>query len=232
MNQPFGHNASAYWAKAFSVIPISPGTKQPAGGIKSWTGYCDNLPKPESRASWMQKYSNYGIGLCLGSLITSEFRLGAVDVDDDSLVRVAASILGSCPCAKRGKKGITYLVRVPRNGKLKSCKISNHAKLGVVDVLIGGRMTVLPPTTHPETNKPYVWIGSSLLDVDVNALPILGDQQLAMLKLVIGSEEASVIATGEATHEAGLRLVAKLVRHGSDDATITGLFRAYSPMIT
>jgi Bifunctional DNA primase/polymerase, N-terminal len=162
-------------------------------------------------------------------LVTPDFRLGAVDVDDNSLVQVVKLTLGACPCAKRGKKGITYFIRVPKSSRVKSCKITNHAKIGVVDVLIGGRMTVLPPTNHPETNKPYVWIGSPLLDTDINDLPIVDDQKLALLKLVIGSEEAAILCTGEATHEAGLRLVAKLVRHGSDDATIANVFQGLLP---
>jgi len=229
MSYPFEKYTSDYWERGLSSIPIEPGTKQPARGIKNWTGYCDNVPKPETRAEWLRTHRTCGIGLCLGTLVTPEFRLGAVDVDDNSLVQVVKSVLGDCQSAKRGKKGITYFVRVPKSSRVKSCKIANHANTGVIDVLIGGRMTVLPPTIHPETGSPYVWIGSTLLDTDIGALPILDDQKFALLKLVIGSEEVSILATGEATHEAGLRLVAKFVRHGSDDATITNLFQGLLP---
>ena len=229
MRKPFADHAPAYWAKIFSAIPIEPGTKQPARGIKSWSGYCDNLPKSETRAGWLETYRAHGIGLCLGTKITPEFRIGAVYVDDDSIVRCVWAILGSCPSAKRGKKGITFFVRVPRNGKIKSCKIINHTKTGVIDVLIGGRLTVLPPTKHPETNQPYVWIGTPLLEMALDDLPVLDDQKLSLLRLIIGAEEATILATGKATHDAGLRLVAKMVGHGCDDTTITNVFQALLP---
>ena len=210
-------------------MPIEPGTKQPARGIKSWSGYCDNLPKSETRASWLQIYHAHGIGLCLGTTITPEFRLGAVDVDDDSIVRCVRAILGTCPSAKRGKKGITFFVRVPRNGKIRSCKITNHAKIGVIDVLIGGRLTVLPPTKHPETSEPYVWVGTPLLETQIDDLPVLDDRKLSLLRLVIGAEEATVLATGKVTHDAGLRLVAKMVQHDCVDATIMKVFQSLLP---
>lgn len=229
MNSPFRKNAADYWANGISAIPIEPGTKQPARGIKNWSGYCDNLPKSETRSDWLHSYNKYGIGVCLGISVAPEFRLGAVDVDDDSLVDVVKAILGHCPCAKRGKKGITYFVRVPKTNRVKSCKITNHTKSGLIDILIGGRLTVLPPTIHPETLEPYVWIGSPLLGTNIEGLPIFDDQKFALLKMVIGSEESSIVATGQSTHEAGIRLTAKLVRHGADDDTITSVFRALLP---
>lgn len=171
----FAQHASDYWNAGRSAIPVEPGTKRPAAGIKNWSGYCGNLPKIETRDEWLRRYPSHGIGLCLGGSFTPQYRLGAVDVDDDSLVETVKAMLGSCPCAKRGKKGITYFVRVPKDAKIKSCKICNYKKVGVIDILIGGRMTVLPPTIHPDTHQPYVWIGQPLLDTDIETLPILGD---------------------------------------------------------
>jgi hypothetical protein len=108
-------------------------------------------------------------------------------VDDDALVRIVAAIVKS-PCAKKGKKGETFFVRVPVDSKIKSGKIFNHEKAGVIDFLYRGRLTVLPPTIHPETRQPYRWTGTSLLDVDPEVLPVFDDKKLRLLRLVIGSE--------------------------------------------
>lgn len=139
------------------MIPIQPGTKQPSRLIENWTGFCDNLPKQETRNTWLREYCGHGIGLCLGTRVSPETRIGAVDVDDEIFVGVMFEVLGASPCAKRGKKGITNFVRFPHDADLKSTKITTYNKEGAIDILLGGRMTVLPPTVHPETWQSYVW---------------------------------------------------------------------------
>src|SRR5207302_2009957 len=76
--------------------------------------------------------------------------IGAIDVDDDRLVRSACVIFGDPPSAKFGKKGITIFVRVPKGQMLKSTQLRDASGTGKVDVLLPGKMTVLPPTLHPD----------------------------------------------------------------------------------
>ncbi|WP_029084474.1 bifunctional DNA primase/polymerase [Bradyrhizobium sp. th.b2] len=230
MSFPFGNDAERYWAKPLSVIPLEPATKRPAFEITNWTGYCDNLPKPDKRARWLTTCRDHGIGLCLGWRISSDFRIAAVDVDDNALVRVTEAILGSCICAKRGQKGMTFFVKVPNGARVKSTTISNFSNKGVIDILFGGKMTVLPPSIHPLTRLPYVWSSLPLLDIDFGNLPVLDDVKLNLLRLVIGSEHAPSILSGENTHEPGLRLTAQLVSAGCEHDIIEKIFEALLPI--
>jgi Bifunctional DNA primase/polymerase, N-terminal len=229
MSYPFGTDAEKYWAKPLSVIPLEPATKRPAFEITNWTGYCDNLPKPETRSKWLRICRGHGIGLCLGSRISSEFRIAAVDVDHDAWVRVTETILGNCICAKHGLKGITFVVKVHIRARLKSTTVSNFLKKGVIDILFGGKMTVLPPSIHPETGLPYAWSRLPLLEVDLGELPVLDDGKLNLLRLVVGSEHSLSILSGERTHEPGLRLTAQLVSAGCHDGLIEQIFVALLP---
>ncbi|MFZ8934075.1 MAG: bifunctional DNA primase/polymerase, partial [Bacteriovoracaceae bacterium] len=44
-----------------------------------------------------------------------------------------------------------------------------------VEILSTGNQCVMPPSMHPETKKPYTYIGHNLLDIDIDDLPLLPD---------------------------------------------------------
>lgn len=52
---------------------------------------------------------------------------------------------------------------------------------------------------------------------------------LSILRLVVGSEEAAILATGNGTHDAGLRLTAKLVHHGVAAEMIANVIEGLLP---
>ncbi len=217
----FRSEAPKYWDAGYSVLAIKKGTKRPKRN--GWPHYGDNLPKQKTKDEWVEQDGDCGIGLALGMEITPGYRIAAVDVDSDQLVPVTIAIIGQAPCAKIGKKGSTNFVLAPKEDKLKS------TSFGKIDFLFGGRQTVIPPTIHPDTGKPYVWVGTPLLDMDPADFPVFGKRKLAILKLVVEAEETQVLLTGETTHDAGLRLSAKLVSFGLDDEEIRAIITALLP---
>jgi Bifunctional DNA primase/polymerase, N-terminal len=220
VSHPFGAEAEHYWQRNLSALPIEPGTKQPARGLRNWTSYCSNLPKPETQASWLRAYAHCGLGLGLGHEVIPGYRIAAVDVDDDDFVRLATVIVGGDAASKVGKKGRTLFVVVPSGDKIKSTKLLDAEKRGAIDFLFNGRMTLLPPSLHPETRQPYKWTSGSLLDVELSTLPVFNSQKLAILRLVVSSRNALVLLTGNSTHEPGLRLTAELVASGCKDELV------------
>jgi hypothetical protein len=100
---------------------------------------------------------------------------------------------------------------------------------GLVDVLISGKQTVLPPSIHPDTGNPYLWIGKPLLEWETAELPRISADDINLLKAIVGSQEASQLTTGQTTHDAGLRLAAILVRHSESDEKLLDIFRALLP---
>lgn len=135
MSHPFGASAVSYWERDLSPIPVGPRTKQPARGLINWSGYCNNLPKAETRTPWLARYSHCSIGICLGSEILAGYRIAAIDVDDESFVGAAVTIVGSDVSSKVGKKGRTIFVKVPAAAKVKSSKLVNAEKAGAIDFL-------------------------------------------------------------------------------------------------
>jgi hypothetical protein len=101
----FDIEAPKYWEKGLSALPIKPDSKRPA--IKGWQEYENSPPDEATQADWLEKFSDYGIGVNLGTQIDDGFALAAIDVDDDSLVEPVRAILGNCPSAKAGKRQLS-----------------------------------------------------------------------------------------------------------------------------
>ena len=93
---------------------------------------------------------------------------------------------------KRGKKG-DNLRACCKALKLKSAVIKGGGGLGNIDFLATRKMTVMPPSIHPDTGKPYETLGQALLAVDFAGLPEFDERHLNLLKATIGSEYAIVM---------------------------------------
>ena len=229
MSYPFGKDAESYWQRGLSPIPVEPGTKQPARGLRHWTSYGNNLPKTETRAEWLTKYSRCNIGLCTGTEFQAGYRIGAVDIDDERFVNVTTAIIGSDVSSKAGKKGKTLFVRIPRAAQIRSTALFTSESSSAIDFLYTGKMTVLPPSIHPETKLPYRWASSSLLEIDLATLPVFDETKLGLLKRVVASPHSLALTAGVSTHEAGLRFAAELVTFGCEDALIFEVFKSLLP---
>lgn len=219
--------APAYWERGLSALPVKPGSKRPA--VDKWTSYQANLPSPSRREEWLQKHGDCGIGINTGTEIIPGKVLVGIDVDDDHLTGLVQATLNGKICAKRGNKGATFFVLTDKNQKIKSTTLKGNGGLGNIDVLASGKFTVLPPTLHPDTNEPYVWIDHDLLDVDFADLPRVGQRTIDLIGRAIGSEHAAAIASGVGTHTPGVAFVAELVSWGATDEEITNLFRGLLP---
>jgi hypothetical protein len=229
VSYPFGKEAPDYWKRGLPALPVEPGTKQPAKGLINWPSYCSNLPKPETQAQWLRTCAHCGLALGLGAEVVPGYRIAAIDEDVGIYVRPIIAILGGDVSSKVGKKGRTFFVLVPITEKIKSTKIFDAQKRGAVDFLFNGRMTLIPPTIHPETKQPYRWTSSSLLEVDLSTLPIFTGEKLRLLRLVVASENALALTSGQATHEPGVRLAAELVAAGCEDDLIREIFVGLLP---
>ena len=228
MSAPFKEHAPAYWDRGYSVIPTEISTKRPA--IKGWTGLVNGPPGSEVQQSLLSRFGSRGLGLLLGTEMAPGEVIGAIDVDDDAFVRATAALLGDPPSGKVGKKGATFFVRVPKEPKLKSTQLRDAGGAGKIDVLMGGRATVLPPTPHPETQQPYVWLGRPLLECPFAKLPVFDERKLKILKTIVASKYAPTLIGGTTTHDAGLAFVAQLVALGATDEEITAIVTGLFPL--
>ncbi|MGQ4274939.1 bifunctional DNA primase/polymerase [Terrihabitans sp. B22-R8] len=232
----FADNAPTFWDRDLRVIPLEPNSKRPAKGLKSWQAYLASPPSEKTRGQWLNLFADHGIGLLLGTEAVQGFLLSALDVDDDKLTAFFLKFLGlvgeaptNVLSGKRGKKGITIFVRAPMAGGFKSQKLEGGDGLGDVDVLGSGRMTVMPPSVHPDTGMAYEAVGKAILEVSYDSLPVVTGHEMALIKVVIGSDYTAAIIGGKTTHEAGVGLSAQLVASGATDEEIRSLFEALLP---
>jgi hypothetical protein len=216
--------APQYWGKGMSATPVKIGTK--GAMIKGWANYSYSLPNGDTRADWLERYGGQAIGICLGTPIAPTHVLIAIDVDDERWVAVTDAIIGPSECSKRGQKGKTIFVKAPSSDKPKTTRIAEANGKPAIDVLGPKSMTVLPPSPHPKGIE-YVWIGKSLLEDP--ELPEFTARHLRILKAVVSSKEAVIILSGDGTHDAFLRLSAKLVAAGADDDEIVAICTALLP---
>lgn len=227
----FATEAPKYWVKGLPVTPTQPGTKQPAYDLKGWQGLAAAVPGEQKQRELLERYADFNIGLLLGVQ-----NLLGIDIDDPVLVPAFLKFLGLnrsdrrvLLSGKKGKKGLTIFARMLEGHKAKSMVLKSAAGNGNVDVLGTGKMTILPPSLHPETGEPYAYVGTPLSDADIDLLPVITPEHLSVLGLAIGSEYILPIMEGTATHEPGLALTASLVAKGATDDLITAIFEAFLP---
>lgn len=221
----FSSHAPAYWEAGYSVIPLLPNTKRPA--IKSWTGYCDNLPSEKKREEWLRQHAECGVGLLLGTQVQPNFRIAAIDIDRDELTGPVRALIAS-PSGKVGKKGVTLFVRVSADGKLKSTTLRGvDGQAG--DLLIGNKMTVLPPSIHPDTGEAYRHVGFPLLETPFEDLLVLDVRLCGVLARVCSSTHLADLQRGSSTHDAALRFVAELVAAKATDEEVKRVIAAALP---
>lgn len=231
MSDPiFGNEAPKFWTRNLPVIPLN--GKVPI--FKNWQGNLGGIPNEKKQRELIAAHPTNNLGMLLGVSFGEGEILTAPDVDDDRLVRLMLQLLGLnrterrvVLAGKRGKKGVTIFARALKS--LKSTIIKGVGGLGNIDFLAAGKMTVMPPSIHPDTRKPYEVYGKSLLEVDFVDLPEITDRHVKLLKATIGSEHAIVLIEGKATHDAGVALAATLVRAGATDEEISDIFVGLLP---
>ncbi len=229
-NDIFKSEAPKYWKANLPVVPVE--GKAPM--LPGWTGLLGGTPSEAKQAELRDKFRTANIGMLTGFEIGQNEILVAIDVDDDRLLNLALFLLGlnraerrTTLSGKRGKKGATIFVRAPK--KFKSTVIKGAGGLGNIDILAAGKMTVMPPSMHPDTNKPYQDFGLPVLKVDLKSLPKVGSHHIQLLKVTIGSEHAVALISGEATHDAGVSLIAVLVAAGATDEEIPTIIEGLLP---
>jgi hypothetical protein len=197
--------------RGFAAIPIIPGTKKPGIlcdgqwlGLANWPRrYNRGVPEAAVRARWAAGDS--GLGMLTGA--ASKGAIGIdIDTEDKALDAAIRSALPVTPVKKRGAKGETLFYYAPEITASRKWTIDGKT---VVELLGPGRQTVLPPTLHPETGRPYAWTGSETLeDVAPHELPELGAD--------IADRVSAVLASFG--YEAGAEPVSNDADVGNDDS--------------
>lgn len=166
----FSQAAPHYYEKGMSVIPLRVASKRPLPD--SWSDFAKYQVPEETYKNWLALPANHNIGLVLGE----QSNVGALDFDyaDQDLVDAILALLpkGYDTWTRVGAKGMVFAFRY--NPKVpKAFKVIDKKKGTLVEYLCTGQQIVLPPSIHPDTNKPYV-SNTNLWEV-VDQLPMIPD---------------------------------------------------------
>jgi hypothetical protein len=156
------------WIDAgYTVVPIIPGTKCPGTlGAEGWRKLvawtAAPVIDPRNDGASRARTWGAGIGLILGPRSKNVIRVD-IDTDDEVLKQVLLAKLPPTPIRNRGARGEGLFYTCPGSA---SGQFRINGTL-VCEVLAEGRQTLLPPTIHPGTGKPYFWSGvMTLLEVE------------------------------------------------------------------
>lgn len=189
---PFALTAPSLISGGYSPIPIGVGTKYPARyepafsedgrdwwPLKHWQTFCTRQAHPLIVANWAT-WPDAGVGLACGF-----GGVVAVDIDDASLIEPLLAILPPALVAKRGRKGLTAFYRAAEPLPSKNYR---SASGGLLDFLSDGKQTVIPPTVHSDTGRPYEWTTArTLLDTPLADLPALTSAHVAAMEEVLAA---------------------------------------------
>lgn len=173
----FEEQAPLYINASYNPLPIEYGGK--GCKITNWNKLYSQLPEGTLEKR-IEQYGHCGIGLLMGSRFPDGTTLGALDIDHDDYVDPIKFFLGNPPCGRFGSKGIAYFVRVQgldlarrKNPKFKVQGPLTEKYGQVCECFFEKTQVVIPPTIHPNTKRPYEWVGKPLLETDYKELPII-----------------------------------------------------------
>ena len=173
-------------------IPIKPNSKAPTAealGFNNWAH--DGIPVEmiEKFEAKCPVEKGFGVGIVCGKASG----ICVVDIDSDD-----QEILHACPPSpvrRRGKKGEARFFKF-------NPEISNHnffktdengKRADGIDILCDRKYIIIPPSIHPDTGKPYVWLTPDVIgEFDVDDLPELLPEQVDKMGAILGTNSPSL----------------------------------------
>lgn len=203
----FSEYAAKYWAVGLPVMPLRPRSKIPA--LTAWQVYCAQMPSEAEQSAWLESYADGNMGLPLGPAS------GVIALDLDSIDPRVQSILDvvmpPSPWKRIGKKGAVYAFKY--NGE-RTYRIKDEDGNTILEVLSRGAQVVLPPSIHPDTQRPYT--SNADLWAVKDSLPVLPAQFEPIIR-------QALIDAGFKLSSRGATKVAEWVPSGGRDSALVAM---------
>jgi hypothetical protein len=198
MPSPFALSATTLIDMGYSPMPVgvagpedwNPSGKEPGRldanrdgdpewyRLKGWNAFCKMQARPATVAYWSTWPD---AGVCVA---TGFNNLVAVDIDRDEMIADIVAVLPDAMVGKVGKRGATYLFRSAEPMPSKNYRDGDGR--GLIDFLSSGKQTVVPPTHHPDTGRPYEWLTpATLLNTPITSLPVFTDAHRIEMERVL-----------------------------------------------
>lgn len=184
-----------YLKKGYQPLPIGYLTKYPCvyenGKWKGFSrlGKLKDSPVTEVDTTIWDTWTDYGAGV--GIALGEHSGVVALDFDsDDEYTDKIKALLPKPPVMKRGKKGLTAFFKY--NGE-KNKKWRAGGDEYALELLSTGNQTVIPPSYHPSTREPYIWLNeNTLLNFPKGELPSLPEGFVEQVTAIVNPEPVHV----------------------------------------
>jgi AAA domain/Bifunctional DNA primase/polymerase, N-terminal len=182
MTSVYDEHAPRLVERGFFPLVIGPGVKKPQHHVPSLGEFHDTSNwTNERRPIDTSPQPGAGIGLRCGKQPGGGYVTG-IDWDNED---AAIAALDSFPSttSKTGKRGLTTFYYSEEPVPSRDFLING---VMAVQVLSTGRQTVLPPTIHPDTGKPYIWDSAyTLYNVRPQDLPRLSEDYVERIEAIL-----------------------------------------------
>jgi hypothetical protein len=173
----FSDWAIKYYEQGLAVIPVD--GKKPI--VDGYPAFANELPTQEQIDKWVDEFPNANIGVVCGKASN----LTIVDFDftgqeSEKVEKLLKSILPPTSVIKKGARGWSSFYQY---FEIEDKKSINRNGARLVDFISTGKMTVIPPSIHPDTGSPYLWISPDTLDsISTCDLPKLDSHVISKIR--------------------------------------------------
>lgn len=198
LNAAYASVARQLRVNGYSAIPLA--DKRPT--IEGWPGiFCERLPSLEEiEREWSAgrrgRHTMDGVG------VATTDGLVIIDVDDDAAVEHVLAIVPRARVAPAcvGRRGRKFFMRATDGRNARERNVAGASTGGAVEILAWHRQGVVPPTVHPTTREPYIWVDEkcTLLTVRLDQLPTISEADMSALRAAFATFEGQIVARGKA----------------------------------
>lgn len=185
----------------YHPMPAKPGEKVPGyfevgrwSHMARWQDWCRRMPPEFLHERWAS-WPDAGVSIAHGAVVAAD-----VDTDRTDVAAAVLAALGPSPVRRRGQKGWMGYYRPCRGCEELGARLrwyhpdvfiaNNDGKRSwppLVELLLHGTQSVVPPTIHPDTGQPYHWLTPDTLeDTQLGDLPELPTDPTARLDAELG----------------------------------------------
>lgn len=179
------------FANGYEIIPIEPGEKRPARQLRQWNTL--EITEPLVRKWRSNGFADYGIGIRTGRIVFFD-----LDIPDKALCELVQTQIvkrlgmalvryGNFP-----KRGLVYRTDKPFH-KIQTAEYRDRAKRRFQLEVLGIGQQFVALAIHPDTGKPYEWIGASPMTTRATDLTLVSE---ALVREVVAEVEAMLAEAG------------------------------------
>jgi hypothetical protein len=186
----------------YHAMPAKPGEKVPGhfeagrwSHMARWQDWCSRMPPEFLHERW-ESWPDAGVCIAHGAVVGID-----VDTDRKDVAAAVVDALGPSPVRRRGQRGwMGYYRPGPGCDGLGARLRWYHPHVCItgaegrrswpplVELLLHGSQSVVPPTIHPDTGEPYLWLTpDTLQDMALADLPALPADPVALLDAGLGT---------------------------------------------